>query len=247
MDINNKVRDLIKSKKYFVSLKKKINKNYWSKKKDPDGLRRDRLKNFETEKKIFFKNNKSLLKIIRSLKFNNVCDVGCGPGYLISKINCKNIYGIENDPQAVKIASKFGKIYKLDLNKKITKKKKFDLVICYHVIEHVKNPINLINSIKRILKKKGILILGTPDFDSAMARLFKNKYRLLHDKTHISLFSLDSLTRLIRDKGFEINSIDFPYFETEYFNKKDILRVFSKKKISPPFYGSFITLVCQKK
>ena len=80
-----------------------------------------------------------------------------------------------------------------------------------------------------------------------MARLFKNKYRLLYDKTHISLFSLDSITRLLRANKFQINLIDFPYFETEYFSKKNILKIFSKNKVSPPFYGSFITIVCQKK
>ena len=163
----------------------------------------------------------------------------------MSSLKIKNKIGIEIDHLAAKNASKFCKIYNIDLNKNLKINEKFDLVVCYHVIEHIQNPIVFIKNIKKIMKKNALLIIGTPDFDSAMARLFKNKYRLLHDKTHISLFSLDSLTRLIRDKGFKINSIDFPYFETEYFNKKDILRVFSKKKISPPFYGSFITLVCQ--
>tara|TARA_B100001564_G_C20595667_1_gene650087 strand:- start:520 stop:1263 length:744 start_codon:yes stop_codon:yes gene_type:complete len=247
MDINAKVQNLLKSKKYYLSLKRKINKNYWSNKKDPDGFIRDRLSNFKSERENFLKNNKSLIKIINSLKYNNICDVGCGPGYLISKINCKHIYGIENDKNAIKLASNFGKIYNIDLNKKFNIKKKFDLVVCYHVIEHIKKPLILINSIKKILKKNGTLIIGTPDFDSAMARLFKNRYRLLHDKTHISLFSLDSIMRLLRENKFKINLIDFPYFETEYFNKKNILKVFSKNKVSPPFYGSFITIVCQKK
>jgi 2-polyprenyl-3-methyl-5-hydroxy-6-metoxy-1,4-benzoquinol methylase len=247
MDINNEVKNLLKSKKYYFSLKRKVNKNYWSNKKDPDGFKRDRLNNFEDEKKRFLKNNQSLIKIINSLKFNSICDVGCGPGYLISKINCKSKYGIENDTNAIKSASNFGQIYNVDLNKKFNIKKKFDLVVCYHVIEHMKNPLILINSIKKILKKNGLLIMGTPDFDSAMARLFKNRYRLLHDKTHISLFSLDSIMRMLRESEFKINLVDFPYFETEYFNKKNILKIFSKNKVSPPFYGSFVTIVCQKK
>jgi len=247
MDINSKVRNLIKLNKYFVSINRKIHKDYWLEKKDPDGLKRNRLKNFAHEKRNFLKNNKSLLKIIKSLKFRSICDVGCGPGFLLSGLKGKKKYGIENDTSAIKIASNYGKIYKIDLNKSFKLNVKFDLVVCYHVIEHVKNPIIFINSLKKILKKKGTLIIGTPDFDSAMARRFKNNYRLLHDKTHISLFSLDSILRLLRDKKFKINMIDFPYFDTEYFNKKNLLRVFSKKKISPPFYGSFITIVSQKK
>ena len=90
------------------------------------------------------------------------------------------------------------------------------------------------------------MILGTPDFDSAMARLYKDKFRLLHDKTHVSLFSLDSIMRMLRDNGFKITFLDFPYFDTGYFNKKNILKIFSKKGVSPPFYGSFVTIVCKK-
>ena len=100
-----------------------------------------------------------------------------------------------------------------------------------------------------MLKKNGILIIETPDFDSAMARKFNTKFRLLHDPTHISLFSLDSLSRLLRDKGFEIQKYEFPYFEGRFFNKENILKLFKKnnKYYSPPFYGSVMTIFCKKK
>ena len=82
-----------------------------------------------------------------------------------------------------------------------------------------------------------------------MARFYKNKFRLLHDPTHISLFSTDSLMRFLRDHKFEILKVDYPYFETDYFNKKNMLKLFSKKNLSysPPFYGSFVNIYCKKK
>ena len=154
MNTNTKVKNLLVSNKYYVSLKSDVNKNYWSTKKDPDGIKRDRIKNFSEEKKNFVKNNKSLINIINSLNSKDICDVGCGPGFLLSKINCKNKFGIENDLVAIRSASKFGKIYNFNLNKEFNIKKKFDLLICYHVIEHIKKPLILLNSIKKILKKK---------------------------------------------------------------------------------------------
>ena len=66
------------------------------------------------------------------------------------------------------------------------------------------------------------------------------------DKTHISLFSADSLIRLVRKYKFKVFDINFPFFETPYFTKKNILRMFDKSKISPPFYGSTITLFLKK-
>ena len=44
-------------------------------------------------------------------------------------------------------------------------------------------------------------------------------------------------------KVFDIN---FPYFETPYFTKKNLLRILDKSKVSPPFYGSTITLFLKK-
>ena len=93
------------------------------------------------------------------------------------------------------------------------------------------------------IEKNGYLIFSTPDFDSAIARSYKNKYRLLNDKTHIFLFSLDSISRPLRDSGFKIKLTDFSYFDTKYFNKKNLFRLFSIKKFSLQFYGSFNTIL----
>ena len=91
-------------------------------------------------------------------------------------------------------------------------------------------------------------MLETPNFDSAAFRLFGEKFRLLNDPTHISLFTNESMTRLLNDQGFKIERIEYPYFDTEYFNKKNLLKMLNYKKgnISPPFYGSVMFFVCKK-
>ena len=91
-----------------------------------------------------------------------------------------------------------------------------------------------------------MLIIATPDFDCAMARKYKEKFRLLHDPTHISLFSNDSLTSLINENGFKIDKKDFPYFESKWFTKDSLLKVFEDDIVSPPFYGNVMTFYCIK-
>jgi hypothetical protein len=61
-DFNKKVQELVQSNKYYLSIKRSSSKNYWNAKKDPDGKIRDRIDNFNKERKIFLNNNKSLLK-----------------------------------------------------------------------------------------------------------------------------------------------------------------------------------------
>ena len=70
---------------------------------------------------------------------------------------------------------------------------------------------------------------------------------MLFDKTHISLFSQDSLIRFVRKYGFELINIEYPYFDTPFFTKKNLLNILKKNVVSPPFYGSVITLYLRKK
>ena len=214
---------------------------------DPDGKKRNRFSKIEKIK--FYKNNRNLIKKINLLKAKKILDLGCGNGFLLSMLSNKfKKTGVENDLLAIQNAEKYAEIIKLDLNKSFTLKEKYDVVILHHVIEHLINPIKLLKKIyKFYLNKNGHLVIGTPDFDSAMARKYKNKYRLLHDKTHISLFTFESLCRLFNDLGLKIVDVHFPYFETEYFTKSSLLQVLKKnKKISPPFYGNVVNFILKK-
>ena len=154
-------------------------------------------------------------------------------------------YGVEINDSARNIAKKNIRICK---NLEFLKEKDFDVVTMIHVIEHIKEPVSYLKKVIKLIKKKGILIIETPDFDSAMARKYNMKFRLLHDKTHISLFSADSIQRLLVDLGMQILKVEFPYFEGPFFTKKNLLKLLDRNlKISPPFYGSVINIISKKK
>ncbi len=233
---------------YYI--KRKVNKiinyekEYWSSVIDPDGKKRNRLK--ERKKHIEDVNNE--ISFINSLKPGKILDVGCGLGYLLSGINNQwDKYGVEISNFCYKYAKRWGKIYIGDLSESNYKNNYFDVIVLHHVIEHIDDPIKIILKIKNILNKNGYFIIGTPDFDSGCARLFKNNYRLLKDSTHISLFSNDSMHRFLRDYGFKIKYVDYPYFNTRYFTKNNLASIFDLNEISPPFYGNYMTFYCKLK
>ncbi len=237
---------LLKGSYYF-----KYNRSYYNKNKfekeyhgvvtDPDGKKR----NLQLEKKYKLNQMRHVIKFLKDSKPGKILDIGCGHGWLLSSLNNKwKKHGIDVSNFAARSASKYAEIFIGDI--KNFKKKSFDVVTALHVIEHHPKPENLLKKVYKILKPNGLLILETPDFDSGAARRYGKNFRLLHDKTHISLFSQDSLIRFVRKNRFKIFDINYPYFDTPFFTKKNLLKIFNKREISPPFYGSVITLFCKK-
>lgn len=217
--------------------------SYWGIIKDPDGNIRDR----RSERERYLEDLKAELDFIGELPAGRVLDVGCGLGFLLSGISANwERHGVEVSAFAAEHASRYGKIYQGYLEDAGYPDAFFDLVVIYHVIEHVQDPQKLIMEIRRILKPGGWLILGTPDFDSGAARRYGENYRMLHDKTHISLFSNDSMHRFLRDHGFRIEKVEYPFFETRYFNSESLLALLDTSTISPPFYGNFMTFYCRQ-
>jgi len=217
--------------------------NYWETITDPDGNVRNRL----SEREKYLDDMKKELEFLNRLPPGRILDAGCGLGFLLSGLNDKyEKHGVEVSKFAARQAGKWGKIHCGDLHSADYPDEHFDVIVLYHVIEHIAEPVATILEIKRILKKGGYLVLGTPDFDSGCARRFGRNYRLLHDQSHVSLFTNESMRRFLRDYGFEIEYVDYPFFETRHFTKENLLRLFDTSQVSPPFYGNFMTFYCRK-
>lgn len=218
--------------------------NYWNIIVDPDGKTRSR----REEKAQRVQDLKDEINHINALPPGKILDVGCGMGDLLASIKDGwEKYGVELSRFAAKEAMEHGEIFVGSLKNAPYEKEFFDVVIMNHVIEHLIKPEDEIESIRNVLKHGGVLIIGTPDFEGAMAERFGENYRLLHDKTHISLFSRISLRHFLEDFGFEIEKEQFPFFKTRHFTQDNLLRLFDTTKVSPPFWGSFMTFYCRKK
>lgn len=236
-------------KKYYEKIivaNKEYEECYWGVITDPDG----NVRNLCDERDKFLANVKSEVDFINSLEPSKIIDVGCGLGFLLSAIDDKHEkFGLEISKYASEFARKYATVFVEPLEVLNLKSDSFDVVISHHVIEHVDSPESFLTEINRILTDDGLLILSTPDFNSVCAKLFKANYRMLFDKTHVNLFSYESLKRMLYDFGFDVVDVEFPYFETEYFNEKNILKMleFDKSEISPACWGNFMTFYCKKR
>jgi 2-polyprenyl-3-methyl-5-hydroxy-6-metoxy-1,4-benzoquinol methylase len=222
-------------------------KEYWGKAIDPDGIERDLVMERETKIKNLYSGD---IKYIEKLKGGNILDAGCGFGFFLSALSDKwNKYGLELSEYCIDYIDENYLDIK-DIRSEIVEndpfdQEFFDVIYSYHVIEHVKNPVKHIESLYKMLKKGGTLVLSTPNIDSYVSNRFKGNYRLL-GLPHIILFTVDTLSMLLKQGGFEIINIKFPFFKTKYFTFNNLLRLYNKKNVSPPFYGNIMTFYTRK-
>lgn len=170
---------------------------------------------------------------------NTILDVGCGDGKMTSLLSniSKTVYGIDNQGRALQFArlmtNKDNVKFKINNEKIPFKNNFFDVATCFDVIEHI--PTNEVNNflseINRILKKKGIIIITTPNRSSLHNRIFGHKIAL----KHYYEYSLDELNSLLKSQSFHIKEKKGIYLQP-------ILR-FEKLANLPIFYSFFRILV----
>ncbi len=136
-----------------------------------------------------------------------VLDIGCGDGRMEELLapSAKHIIGIDNQERPLQFARM------LVTRKNVTFKrsgKKFpaanntiDAVVCFDVIEHIRpNELkSFLREVKRVLKKKGLFILTTPNTKELRGRFFGHKI----DPKHYQEFTIEKMKALLQKSGFE--------------------------------------------
>jgi len=140
----------------------------------------------------------------------NILDIGCATGSLLATLREKGwkTTGVEiSVPQA-----EYGRqkrnldVRELPLKENSFPPEHFDVVHASHLIEHVNDPPALVREVHRIIKPDGRFFLTTPNIAGFQARLFKNRWRCaIFD--HLYLFSVDTLSRLLKENGFTIEKM----------------------------------------
>lgn len=177
--------------------------------------------NRKLQKRIIRDNNftyRELIKITKPHLKNiiNILDIGSGVGtidfYLASK--GKKVTGIEISRNAVDIAKKNAKFFKLDkqieyINSAFPykiKKKDYDLVLFSEVIEHLENDEKALNDIRNVLKPGGLLVITTPSKNAPLYRLgLLDNFE--KEVGHLRRYTLEELKALVEKNGFKVISL----------------------------------------
>ncbi len=90
------------------------------------------------------------------------------------------------------------------LEKARFKPESFDAVTMWHVIEHVLDSYAVVKEARRVLKRRGVLVVGTPNFDSIQSTLFGKNWAHLDVPRHLHFFTSASLRKMLEENGFHV-------------------------------------------
>jgi SAM-dependent methyltransferase len=133
--------------------------------------------------------------------------VGCFTGDFLELLQYRgaDVYGLELQSQAVEIANRKlpGRIFQADLYGSDLAQMHFDVVTLMGVIEHVIDPMKLLDRAVKFLSPGGWIMLQTPNSASCLARLMRGLWPPYAPIEHIHLFSRKSLETALKRLGFQ--------------------------------------------
>lgn len=160
-----------------------------------------------------------ILKMIKDLGIKNIVDVGCGSGQLIQKIS-KNIQGLsltgfDVSQKIIDINKdnyKDAAFHCLNLNEDVVIDKKFEMVICCEVIEHLRNWEKSIETLSKLAVSGGYVLITTQE-----GKIYKHHEAL----GHLKHFDKKEIEEQLKKNGMKI--IESFYAGWPFMNLKNIL------------------------
>ncbi|MEN8905172.1 MAG: class I SAM-dependent methyltransferase [Clostridiales bacterium] len=189
--------------------------------------------------------NNSISLVISQIDDNStVLDVGIGTGYvgefLKVKKDCR-VFGIEFSEALINAATVkncYKDIFKVNLDyindsreykKLICSNYKFDYIIFADLLEHLKNPKEILCTLSELLNDNGKILISIPDISNidVVLNLFDGKFNYNHygllDSTHLRFFTrnsfiewIENINSNLKDYMFCFESIKSNYLESEY-------------------------------
>lgn len=147
--------------------------------------------------------------IARLMKYSGIragklLDIGCGCGQVLQAATEAGLeaYGVDPSRDAVQCANGAGfqathGMYTADMFPEAS----FDLISIIHVIDHVLDPQELLQTAHRHLRPGGAIILATHNIQSLLAKLM-GKHFVAYNVQHITYYTPQTLNKMLIRTGF---------------------------------------------
>lgn len=152
-----------------------------------------------------------------------VLEIGCAAGDLLRPMrDCAGLSacGAEMSPYAAGIArDKYGlEVHTGTIFDTPFPNEAFDAVIMRHVVEHFPSPRSALERSIAYLRPGGLLLVSTPNFESLDRRIFGKNWYDYDTPRHLTVFSANTLVRMLEGVGFTIQSISYSLLPNDWIH-----------------------------
>lgn len=151
-------------------------------------------------------------------------DVGCSWGFLVNEAKKEGFdsYGIDlNENDMVEGRSRYGINLKSEFLKNYDEDN-FDVITSFNVIEHISDPLSMLEEKIKRLRDDGVIVIGTHDVDCEAHVAEKIHWKHIIPNEHLYFFSGETLERLASSVGLYMSHFHKPIVNgfTAYFRKR---------------------------
>ena len=151
----------------------------------------------------------------------NLLDVGCGTGSFLHVMKERGwqVTGIEPDEDARKIAQD---LYKLKIDEPSAlnnlPKDNYQAITLWHVLEHVHDLHNYIESLKSLIKKEGKIFIAVPNYQSLDADEYGSFWAAYDVPRHLYHFTPKAIETLMQQHGLNVIGKKPMWFDSYYIS-----------------------------
>ncbi len=168
----------------------------------------------------------------------DLLDYGCGTGIFAkyAKSHGYQVDALETSPDARKIAEDLIKI-NIKSHVATLQQESYDLITAWHVIEHVHELRNTLISLRKSLRKNGVMFIAVPNCSSYDAIKYKHNWAAYDVPRHLYHFTQSSFTTLANNCKLHLVETTPMKLDSFYVSMLSEKYINPKKRLAPLFNG----------